>query len=201
MSRHPLLTGLTHKRGAVSPVATLIYDTFTDSDGTALASHTIAPTNTVSASWSVIAGAMQITSNRAYGTINSSRGLVDVGIANFKVSSNNFKAAASSTALYARYQDANNYLVLTRESGALRLYKVDGGVVTLLLELTVASMTNGVVKNMFIDCDGSDITIGGGSPEVTGLYSTAFMQTKTKAAIDIGNDTNNYFDDFTVEAT
>jgi hypothetical protein len=43
----------------------LVYDIFTDTDGTNLSSHTIAPTNTISASWTVNAGTWDINGNRA----------------------------------------------------------------------------------------------------------------------------------------
>lgn len=49
--------------------STLLYDTFTDSDGVALPSHTIAPTNTLGATWAYYsAGSPQflISSNKAY---------------------------------------------------------------------------------------------------------------------------------------
>ena len=50
--------------GGATTAITLIYDTFTDTNGTAIASHTIAPTNTPSATWANSAAGWQIQSNK-----------------------------------------------------------------------------------------------------------------------------------------
>ena len=78
------------KASAPAGPVTLIYDTFTDADGTLIQNHTIAPTNTPGASWSAAAkigltdtGTIKVSSNQVLiSDAASSRmaSVVDVGL-------------------------------------------------------------------------------------------------------------------------
>jgi hypothetical protein len=58
---------------------TLVHDTFTDSNGTAIAAHVIQPVNRVGATWTVFGASVTIQSNQALTGGNYTGATVDLG--------------------------------------------------------------------------------------------------------------------------
>jgi len=92
----------------------LILDQFTDSNGTGLAAHTIAPTNVPATSWTVDAGAITIQSNKAtIASENTSHAAyVFPNVSDVVVSANittgNTSGDNDLNILLLRYTDSNN---------------------------------------------------------------------------------------------
>jgi len=169
--------------GAAAGPTTLISDTFTDTDTTALASHTIAPTNTPATSWTVDVGAITISSNKAIAT-EDSRASADAGIANGSVSAsmqmtNNGSNAAMGVA--GRVTDASNLWVARLFDSNFELYEVNAGVFTLrdIEVFAVVINTDYLVKIVF---NGTSITatVDGGTSLT---YTSSFSQAATKHGI------------------
>lgn len=95
---------------------TLILDQFTDTNGTAIASHTIAPTNVPATSWTAQVGTWQIQTNRAQNIGGAANGhfTSDAGVANCTISGDvtcpdQSTGVNQDTGLVARWSDASNY--------------------------------------------------------------------------------------------
>jgi len=92
--------------------STLIYDTFTDTNGVLLASHTIAPTNVPGATWSRWPGKNQIAINtdRAQRTAANPMNSIDVGVASYQFDVDLFavNATVSVNQIWLRFTDLNN---------------------------------------------------------------------------------------------
>ena len=117
-SLNQFVLSLPSASATAAPPGYTISDTFTDTTGTNLTAHTIAPVNVPAASWSTPVGTWQIESNSAEqtGTANAKPGIaiVDAGNANLEVSV--VATIPTPTAghgvtggVFGRYSDANNF--------------------------------------------------------------------------------------------
>lgn len=106
---------LTNSGGAAAPV-TLILDQFTDTNGTAIGSHTIAPTNVPATSWTAQVGTFQIQSNSVQNIGGAANGhcTLDAGVANCTLSGDvtcpdQATGVNQDTGLVGRWSNASNY--------------------------------------------------------------------------------------------
>lgn len=106
-------------RKASASAATLISDSFTDTDTTAIASHTIAPTNTPSTSWTARTGTWTISGNKAV-TTTASQGhsTCNPGVADCTLS---VVAKSTTTASATHLADAG---VVARWANTSNLWKI-----------------------------------------------------------------------------
>jgi hypothetical protein len=174
--------------GGSTGVVTLISDTFTDTNATALASHVIAPTNTPAASWTVDVGAITISSNKAIATENS-RSSADAGIADGSVSASmqmTSNGTDSSMGVAGRVTDASNLWVARLYNGNFDLVEVNAGVFTArdTDAFAHAANTDYLIKIVF---NGTSITatVDGGT---TLTYTSSFSQAATKHGLYLYGD-------------
>lgn len=194
------------QKGWIPPVlftgaVTLLSDTFTDTNGTGLAAHTIAPINSPATSWTEAINNFEITSNRALVVVDTQTlAFLETGISNGTVSAVANGAAGQVLGIIFRYTDANNYFVLQIDvtGDTLRLYENASASLTLRDSeaVTIAAATDYTLRAVF---NGTSITgtVNGGS---TVTYTSSANQTATKCGIrHTGDGTGtNVFDDFTV---
>jgi hypothetical protein len=168
---------------------TLIYDTFTDSDGVHLHDHIIAPTNIPSTSWTDALGTMIISSNKATGV--ASRALVNPGVSDFRLDCDYLVIHIS--ALFFRWLNVNNRWYLRMDVGATwKLYEVTGGVETLRASCAIPSNSGTIT----IQCSASTINIYYNNTLQLSYTSTA-QQTNTILGL-YSNIIGNTFDNFKV---
>jgi len=188
------LTRRKHRGGAGDN--TLILDQFTDSDGTLVTAHAIAPTNTVSASWVLESGtSMVIQSNRAQ--LNAASSIM---VANSTVTDHIVTATYNQTSggigagLFARYQDVSNYWRNNILSTAMQLIER-----TAAVSVTRASVAKthsaGVSYALLLSCVGTTITAGSDADEVS--YSSSQHAAQTKVGM-LAFSTNATIDPFQV---
>lgn len=200
MSVIPLLAGVQKRRAAAGPT-TLIEDAFTDTDATALSSHTIAPTNTPAASWASDSGAMDINGNKARTTTLAS-GLVqyraNAGVSDCVVSVDVTPVGASVLGMSLRRNSAVNQWVLVALEGIagnlFRLYEQATGYT--LRASTAVTVTAGVTYALRATLNGTSI-VGtlNGTNEIS--FSSASYQTETNHGIR-DDHTGSKFDNFKV---
>lgn len=122
-------------------MATLILDQFTDTNGTALGSHTIAPTNTPETSWTVRNGTVQISSNRAVGTGSNPGGAgwvatLDTGETDYRISATLNAGGTGTPQIIVRYSTADGsfYGVAIHDDAGMKIYRYDGSYTELYSE-------------------------------------------------------------------
>jgi hypothetical protein len=128
--------------GAGGAAITLLFDTFTDANGTALPAHTM----DVGGTWSVdVAGTYTVQGNRA-NFVNSTGGNLawaDAGQADVTLTAVvNISSAYGGVVL--RFSDANNYwlVFLDNPDGAFQLYEKNAGSFTQRASLNTTISTN-----------------------------------------------------------
>lgn len=124
--------------GAEAGPTVLIYDTFTDTNGTALAAHT-PDVDVVGGGWIILTGTWIITSNKAENDVgNNSIAVIDCGQANINYSatiqcaSNNAQGAvirddAAGNRWEAAIYIANQWWTLAEYNGGARTFRVVNG--------------------------------------------------------------------------
>jgi len=157
---------------------TLLSDTFTDSPGTALGSHTM---NTGSG-WTVPSGAFQVgASNQAVGVTDdtSNIAIADAGQADVTVSVDIFvPPTAQAWGLIFRYVDTSNYWQLAMVNGTLELDEIVAGTPTTRdTEVTGGSLDSTTVSFSVV-LSGSSITATVGAYNLS--YSSSTHATATK---------------------
>lgn len=170
----------------IVPVTVLVEDSFTDSNGTSLSAHTIAPTNTPATSWNVSAGTYSITDNQAVpATSGTSHAHVDAGVADCTIELKVLVGASVSTesGIMFRYQDANNFWVIDADysNQQLNIWDRTSGTYN-LRAFTPLTLTLGVQYNLKVVLSGNDITatINEGS-ETT--FNSAVGASRTKHGV------------------
>lgn len=146
--------------GAVAGPTTRILDLFADADGTLLTAHTIAPTNTPATSWSNLSGTVEILSNRASCKTapgNSCLVTVASGVADCVITAV-LNLNANFGGLIVRATDASHCWLITRDSGDLAIYKLNGASVTRPAG-TAVGWTNGIDYVMEVTLAGSVISV------------------------------------------
>ncbi len=181
-------------------MSTRILDSFTDTNGTALASHAIAPTNLPGASWSVLAGSFNIQSNRA-NSANTTTGyaVFDSGVADCTISCV-INGAATPIGIYVlfRVTDASNFwFAYVAPGGNWILFKKVAGSNTNVASGTAPGTGDHTVN---VTLSGNSISINW---DGTNTLSTtdSFNATATKHGIGYDTATGQRWDDFTVSAT
>lgn len=192
-------TVIRRQSGGVAAPVTLILDQFTDTDATALESHTIAPTNTPAASWASDSGAMDINGNKARSTTLAS-GLVqyraNAGVSDCVVSADVTPVAADVTGLILRRNSAvNNWvLVVDVDNDLFRLYE---RATTYTLRASIAAtITAGSTYAFSATLNGQSIVCTlDGANQIS--FSSATYQTETNHGLE-GDHTGTKWDNFKV---
>ena len=193
--------------GSSGPV-TLIYDTFTDTDGVTLQDHVIAPTNTPAASWvdvkvltSAGTPANSISGNQAILTVDHTGAVVDAGVADCTLTCDWTPTVAADNRGYLlfRYSSDGNmwHVNLNHLASTLQLYEVVSN--TLTQRGTVAqTFTEGVAYQIKVVLSGDDIEVFLDTvSKIT--YSSSLYNTATKHGIGFRSSDSGKFDNFKVE--
>jgi len=158
----------TFDRRNASGAVLKIHDTFTDTNGTAIASHTIAPVNIPAASWSNWVGAWDIQGNKANPatlTINVASATLQSGLANVQIDANitigQTTSANNLGQIVLRYSDANNWwaiaLGILSSAAVFTITKVVAGTGTGLAS-GVISISNNTTYSLSVTARGSVVT-------------------------------------------
>jgi hypothetical protein len=179
----------------------LIYDEFTDANGTAITSHTIAPTNTPATAWETLSGTVQIQGNRARCIVASNGVAVDAGIADHEIDvmMHPLDSAGSDSGILTRTQDVNNFWMLRwrhSASPAMEIFSRIGGGFTLHASTSKSASVVGESYQAVVTSNGASITMAVGSDSVT-YGSASALQTATKAGLRL-TSVNAEADDFQV---
>lgn len=186
---------LGNKTNPVSGPAVLILDQFTDTDGTLLTAHTIAPINTPAATWVSpgvsFGGSPVITSNSIITTTYVSA-VVNSGVFGVTVSqSARNNVGASDVYIVFRQSNTANYFLMQLSAASMRIYSYIAS--TLVLRATVAQTWSvGVTKTMTLTDDGTLITASLSTGESCS-YSSASLGTNTRQGFSSGNSTIDNF--------
>lgn len=192
---------------------TLLYDTFTDANGTTLASHGM----NIGGGWTASPNGLNcgaiiqstVQSNHAQpGGGFYSISTANAGVANCIASIDALVPNASNYVggLVFRYSDCANYWFLTiqRASGGtpyMQIVEVQGGVETSRASVNVPGATN-TTLNIKVTLNGNSIVALAGTGETTN-YTSSFNNTATKFGIWGYDDSGSYspavpFDNFLV---
>lgn len=145
---------------------TLVYDTFTDSDSTALASHT-PDIDTVGGGWTASNGTWDIQSNQANNTGSNPGGpnwiaTIDCGVSDCEFSIDQELPASSSNGFVFRYSDNDNLNAVLLSSGAggyLAIYDRSGGTWTERANVTgTGSTSSGTLYTITGSISGTSVT-------------------------------------------
>lgn len=134
-------------RGIPVPVFNeLIFDEFTDTNGTLLTAHTIAPTNTISGAWAFISQSFDIQSGKAITSAAGGRVVVDAGISDGFIASIDTTIADQGGVLLRAF-DNDNWIGVTvsNSTSKFSIYKRVAGSVTNLFESSALSATPSAV--------------------------------------------------------
>jgi hypothetical protein len=195
--------GLGLGRPRSSTPSYLLYDTFTDSDGTNLTAHTM---NTGSG-WTSLFGTWVITSNRAVRSTSGDNEVIvaDAGATNVTATVTANIGAAQSFAwvgLVVRATDNSNYwlgLIQTISSPSVQLYEKSGGSYT-LRDSSTPVVTTSTDYNLKLVASGTTITFYIDNVQVATYASMATGLSATKCGIGASaiNPTTRTFNDFAV---
>lgn len=173
------LTGLT----------VLVLDEFTDADATALEDHTVAPTNTPSASWTALVAGVLINGNKAYGSGTPSslkESDLDVGVADCIIEADVASGAGLDVYFYGllsfRVTDSNNRWSagLVKETGSMTISERTSSVTTIRAEDTSYTWADNESFHFKLTLLGNDITFECSGDHVCSLsYSSAVRATVT----------------------
>ena len=156
----------------------VVRDTFTDTNGTSLASHT----PELGGPWTAVSGTAAIQSNKWAASVGSTVfTTLDVGKPNFTLDVDFTLSTSDSFApyLWVRYADASNNWQIYRPAGGDTWYldECTAGVTTTRATGTLA-ITNGNTYGLRVVCSGPNITLlVDGTPVLT--YSSTSQQTNT----------------------
>jgi len=140
-----------------SGLATLFYDTFTDTDGVSLPSHT-PDINLPGNPWVNYRGPYTCQSNKALTTQSGGYSAVDVGLADVIISALVATPNDNKVGIFPRYAASNSSWVvcIEEDSDKFRIYEYSG-VFTLRAETDVA-LTAWTQYTMVVTCNGSTIS-------------------------------------------
>ena len=189
------------KRGSAAAAGPLILDQFTDTNGTSLSAHTIAPTNTPATAWTIRQGTFTIQSNRA----QASTGFSDFVTLQAGIADGTFSVIVIPTAdsltngvdqgIILRQTDTSNYVEVVIQGNSFRAFEVSGGFT--LKDSEAVAITAGVSYTIEVIVSGSSYTatLNGGS-------ALSFTSTKNQTTVRHGLNGSNstQFDDFTISA-
>ena len=184
----------------------LVFDTFTDTDGTLLTAHT-PDVDSVGSGWSLLENSFEIDGNRVKATgIGSRTAAIETNESDISISYiARYLITGGETAAVFRLTDVNNYWMffVTNNTDLMVIFERNGGGFTnrASVAVTVANNTDyaiaGTANGQSLSCTFD------GANEIT--YSSAsFNETATKCGIrdsgTVGSDDDQRHDDFTVSA-
>jgi len=199
----PPLLGYFTMAGGDLPI---IYDTFTDANDTAIASHTpdIAP---VGSAWADLTGNIEVYNNRFQTTSTTdSSAIINSGISDYTITMDGTVYALAST--YARLlrvifrhnlTNGTNWTLVVNESGN-DMYIAKDGTKVGGVDITAANLANLDVVELKVVCSGTSIKgYLNGAYEVS--VTSSDYQTDTYVGIGIYRNTTNtfYADTFKLE--
>jgi hypothetical protein len=164
----------------LSSVVTVIEDAFTGPDGTHLHTHTVAPTNTVSASWADMLSEAWIASNKVHSAGGECVSCLDSTKADCTVKLT-FIVNVGITSCYgiaARATDSNNYwrIGLATSAGTFQIREINGGSSISRATISYTAKSTQVIKAVL---SGSSIkAYVDDACELT--YSSSFLAANTK---------------------
>ena len=180
---------------------TLIDDAFSDTNGTALSAHTIAPTNTPGTSWTVSGATWTIQSNALALTQNSAAqqvALCDAGQSDVTVQATFAVGGTEYAAIVARAADISNLLLAEGRPSDSHVYLtvVSGG--STINQYSAAHVwANGDVVTLA--CSGTTVKVSvNGTVLITQTVSAGQFNTKVGFHVGQNADTTSVWDDFTV---
>lgn len=182
-------------------MSVLILDNFTDTDLTALPSHTVAPTNTPGHSWVAKAGAFEIASNQVFNSTPATPAVVtiDAGVADADVKFTSAAALASTQAgLCVRFVDINNHFAVwfKTSDNTIQFFRIQGGSFNSLGSFSHTESPSDVLE-VSVSGDTWNVSLNGSV--VIGPVTDAFQNTATLFGLwAYGDDTSTRWEDFTV---
>jgi hypothetical protein len=182
-------------------MTSVIVDTFTDTDGTAIAAHT-PDINTPGNPWASIAGVWKTLSNKAYPSSSSvlPHSVIDSTYADCTVQVDvTLYASSAKTGLVARYTDANNHweLTLSIGTGLLELIERNAGV-NYTRASTSVTIATGQTHTLKLVMSGTSFT-GTMDGTNTITYSSSSFQANTVHGIrGTNSQTTERHDNFSV---
>lgn len=177
----------------------LIYDTFTDADGTNLTAHAIAPINTPGAVWAAVdpvGSPIRVSSNRAVIGNGVPRYYLSSTVANCTVSATIRLVVAGNLGVMFRRTDDANYWVAFVQTTQIVLNEITGGVTT-QRAATARAYSTGVDYVLSVVLAGNSISCTCDGTTIT--YTSAVRNTATIHGLR-GSGNGNICDDFTVSA-
>jgi RHS repeat-associated protein len=187
----------------VVPVGAVVWDTFTASTGTALASH--APDVTPGPWVSLGTSAAQVNAGRAKLTTAGNghqKWVIETGLADVRAAAD-FRSDGSRPlgGVVVRAVDGQNYLVAYIDQSTLTLYRVQGGAFTTLVGpvTTTPSIVAGTTVRLEVEAVGTALTVRlNGAVHITATVST--FATATRHGLSWHDvDTTAGFDNFEVQ--
>lgn len=168
---------------ATSPI--LIEDSFTDSDGTALSAHTIAPTNIPATIWTIISGTWVINSNKAQKTATDAThemATVDAGVSDCLCEQNLTLPASGYGATGYRISNATNGWLyqLDITGDIVALFEQNAGTYTQRASQGGVVLTGGATYAIAATLNGASITITIDGGNSINYASATHNQTTTK---------------------
>lgn len=166
----------------------LAKDTFTDTDGTAIASHAM----DVGSGWTLVDGTLTIQGDKLTGAAGGNMAITDVGEAEYAISAN----IVPGCALIVRYiTDRFLFANLNLANQLMELTEWNGGVVTVRASQAVAlSEGTPCSVKVVVTTTGVTVTVNSGTPV---SFSTSLNNASTKAGVRIFNASRDV-DDFLV---
>lgn len=181
--------------GAVAD-PTLLYDTFTDTNGTNLTAHTIAPTNTIGATWTTLLGACTVVGNtvRRAGGANPDADVYESSRADVVIAQTHRHGTSyTENFVILRCTDSTNFwhVKTTATDNYWRITERNANVDTVRASAakTIATATDYAIV---VTAQGATIsaTIDGGTP--ISYASATFNQTATKHGIGTRDNNDGY---------
>jgi hypothetical protein len=172
----PLFSSSSRRRNRVFGPAVLLHDLFTDTNGTALGSHTM----NVGAGWTVHTGSYTIQSNRAAAGADSADNFAtaDAGVGEAAGSCLvNLNGSVNGIGVILRFQDVSNFWLIDF-AATFALYQVQAGVFTLRAS-TSPGLDAMIDHTITWTCNGTAITaLVDGAHQIS--FSSSFLQSATR---------------------
>lgn len=176
----------------------LLQDTFTDTDGTALASHTM----NVGSGWTVHGSTWTIQSNRATGTGNMATAQANAADITATLTVRN--TGNGSTGLICRFSSTTAaWLVGVGNSGGkiqVVIWEINPGFTNRASVISATSYATATDYPLTVTCNGNTISgVITGIPDTAVSYNSAtFNNTATRFGLRVG-DSGDAFDGFQVD--
>jgi hypothetical protein len=177
-----------------SSVPSVVFDSFTDINGTDLSAHTIGPTNTINTSWTDTSSVYKIQGNLAQTNTNALNfATCSGGNANNTVSckvkiTDAGAIASDAVGIFTRFQNVNNFWRAILFSNALDIYDMVAGTPTLRAS-TPLVISSGTFYNLVVSVNGTTITATETTTNTTVSFTMATGAGQTGVGIQGFNGT------------